>query len=154
MIKLTLIGNLGKDCVVNNVNGKNVINFNVAHTEKFKDSSGMQKEKTIWIECAYWSDRTGIAPYLKKGTNVYLEGSPDVRTYTTNDGKQGASLRLTVQYVQLLGGRNSEGGGQNESQPQQHGASSYGYNNNYNAQPAPQATTVAAPDEPMDDLPF
>lgn len=155
MIKLTLIGNLGKDCVVNNVNGKNVINFNVAHTEKFKDSSGMQKEKTIWIECAYWSDRTGIAPYLKKGTNVYLEGSPDVRTYTTNDGKQGASLRLTVQYVQLLGGRNSEGGGQNEGQqPQQHGNSSYGYNNNYNTQPAPQTASVAAQDEPMDDLPF
>lgn len=154
MIKLTLIGNLGKDCVVNNVNGKNVINFNVAHTEKFKDSSGMQKEKTIWIECAYWSDRTGIAPYLKKGTNVYLEGSPDVRTYTTNEGKQGASLRLTVQYVQLLGGRNSEGGGQNEGQPQQHGNSSYGYNNNYNTQLAPQTTTVAAQDEPMDDLPF
>jgi single-strand DNA-binding protein len=154
MIKLTLIGNLGKDCVVNNVNGKNVINFNVAHTEKFKDSSGMQKEKTIWIECAYWSDRTGIAPYLKKGTNVYLEGSPDVRTYTTNEGKQGASLRLTVQYVQLLGGRNNEGGVQHEGQPQQQGASSFGYNNNYNTQPTSQAAPVAAQDEPMDDLPF
>jgi single-strand DNA-binding protein len=155
MIKLTLIGNLGKDCVVNNVNGKNVINFNVAHTEKFKDSSGMQKEKTIWVECAYWSDRTGIAPFLKKGTNVYLEGNPDVRTYTTNEGKQGASLRLTVQYVQLLGGRNNEGGGQHEGQPQQQGASSsFGYNNNYNTQPASQAAPVAAQDEPMDDLPF
>jgi len=156
MIKLTLIGNLGKDCVVNNVNGKNVINFNVAHTEKFKDSSGMQKEKTIWVECAYWSDRTGLAPYLKKGTNVYLEGSPDVRTYTTNEGKQGASLRLTVQYVQLLGGRNNEGGGQNETHPQQQqGNTSYNYNNNYNTQPASQAATpVAAQDEPMDDLPF
>jgi single-strand DNA-binding protein len=156
MIKLTLIGNLGKDCVVNNVNGKNVINFNVAHTEKFKDSSGMQKEKTIWIECAYWSDRTGIAPYLKKGTNVYLEGSPDVRTYTTNDGKQGASLRLTVQFVQLLGGRNNEGGVQNDNQPlQQQGNATYGNNNTYNnTHPAAQAAPVATQDEPMDDLPF
>ena len=153
MIKLTLIGNLGKDCVVNNVNGKNVINFNVAHTEKFKDSSGMQKEKTIWVECAYWSDRTGIAPYLKKGTNVYLEGSPDVRTYTTNEGKQGASLRLNVQYIQLLGVRNSEGGTPNDNQAQ-HGNSSYGINNNYNTQPASHAAPVAANDEPMDDLPF
>src|SRR6478752_2425345 len=143
MIKLTLIGNLGKDCVVNNVNGKNVINFNVAHTEKFKDSSGMQKEKTIWVECAYWSDRTGIAPYLKKGTNVYLEGNPDVRTYTTNEGKQGASLRLNVQYIQLLGGRNSEGGAPNDNQAQ-HGNSSYGINNNYNTQPASHAAPVAA----------
>lgn len=155
MIKLTLIGNLGKDCVVNNVNGKNVINFNVAHTEKFKDSSGTPKEKTIWVECAYWSDRTGIAPYLKKGTNVYLEGSPDVRTYTSNDGKQGASLRLNVQYVQLLGGRNNDSGGQNDNQQQQQGGNtSYGYNNNYNTQPATQAAPVATQDEPMDDLPF
>ena len=67
MIKLQVIGNLGKDCITNTVNGKNVINFNVAHTEKFKDAQGNQKDKTIWVECAYWTDRTGIAPYLKKG---------------------------------------------------------------------------------------
>lgn len=154
MIKLTLIGNLGKDCVVNNVNGKNVINFNVAHTEKFKDSSGMQKEKTIWVECAYWSDRTGIAPYLKKGTNVYLEGNPDVRTYTNNEGKQGASLRLNVQFVQLLGGRNNEGGAPNEGSYQhpQSNTNNGGYNNDNNK--ANKVETVTAQDEPMDDLPF
>ena len=61
MIKLQVIGNLGKDCVTNTVNGKNVINFNVAHTEKFKDAQGNQKDKTIWVDCAYWTDRTGIA---------------------------------------------------------------------------------------------
>lgn len=105
MIKLMVIGNLGKDCIVNTVNGKNVINFNVAHTEKFKDSTGAQREKTTWVECAYWTDRTGIAPYLKKGTQVYAEGTPEVRTYQTNDGKSGASLSLRVQSVQLLGSR-------------------------------------------------
>ena len=45
MIKLMVIGNLGKDCIVNTVNGKNVINFSIAHTEKFKDSTGAQREK-------------------------------------------------------------------------------------------------------------
>ena len=157
MIKLTLIGNLGKDCVVNNVNGKNVINFNVAHTEKFKDSSGTPKEKTVWVECAYWSDRTGIAPYLKKGTNVYLEGSPDVRTYTSNDGKQGASLRLNVQYIQLLGGRNSEGGAPNEGggyQQQQGNSNNGGYHNDNNNSRQSKPEPVSVQDEPMDDLPF
>ena len=43
MIKMQVIGNLGKDCVTNLVNGKNVINFNVAHTEKFRDANGEQK---------------------------------------------------------------------------------------------------------------
>jgi single-strand DNA-binding protein len=105
MIKLMVIGNLGKDCIVNTVNGKNVINFSVAHTEKFKDSTGAQREKTTWVECAYWTDRTGISPYLKKGTQVYAEGTPEVRTYQTNDGKNGAALSLRVQSVQLLGTR-------------------------------------------------
>src|SRR6185436_7240482 len=111
MIKLMVIVNLGKDCIVITVNGKNVINFNVAHTEKFKDSSGAQREKTTWVECAYWTDRTGIAPYLKKGIQVYAEGTPEVRTYQTNDGKSGASLSLRVQTVQLLGARTESGGG-------------------------------------------
>ncbi|MBY0477493.1 MAG: single-stranded DNA-binding protein [Chitinophagaceae bacterium] len=117
MIKLQVIGNLGKDCVTNTVNGKNVMNFTVAHTEKFKDSSGAQREKTIWVDCAYWSDRTGIAPYLKKGTQVYVEGAPEVRTYQTQDGKSGASLSLRVLTVQLLGSRAAEGssGGSNYS---------------------------------------
>lgn len=105
MIKMQVIGNLGKDCVTNAVNGKNVINFSVAHTEKYKDQQGNQKDKTIWVECAYWTDRTGIAPYLKKGTQVYVDGSPEVRTYAKNDGTTGASLTLRVSFVQLLGGR-------------------------------------------------
>ncbi|HEX4958182.1 MAG TPA: single-stranded DNA-binding protein [Lacibacter sp.] len=110
MIKLQVIGNLGKDCVVNTVNGKNVMNFTVAHTERYKDSTGAQREKTTWVDCAYWSDRTGIAPYLKKGTQVYAEGTPEVRTYTTQDGKNGATLSLRVLNIQLLGGRSNEGG--------------------------------------------
>lgn len=113
MIKLQVIGNLGKDCVVNTVNGKNVMNFTVAHTERYKDSTGAQREKTTWVDCAYWSDRTGIAPYLKKGTQVYAEGTPEVRTYQTQDGKSGASLSMRVLSIQLLGSRNAEGGSSN-----------------------------------------
>ena len=111
MIKLQVIGNLGKDCITNSVNGKSVINFSVAHTEKFRDASGQQKDKTIWVECAYWTDRTAVAPYLKKGTQVYVEGNPEVRTYTKNDGTFGASLTLRVLSVQLLGGNRTEQSG-------------------------------------------
>lgn len=143
MIKLQVIGHLGRDCNTNTVNGKNVINFTVAHTERYT-SQGQQKDKTIWVDCAYWTDRTGIAQYLKKGTQVYVEGSPDVRSYTTNEGKQGASLTLRVLNVQLLGGRgesSNEGG-------------NGGYNQGYSSpgmQQTPSASDIA---EPMDDLPF
>jgi single-strand DNA-binding protein len=110
MIKMQVIGNLGKDCVVNTVNGKNVINFTVAHTEKYRDSQGNNQEKTTWVDCAYWTDRTAIAPYLQKGTQVFVEGAPEVRSFTRNDGTAGASLSLRVREVQLLG-RKGEGGG-------------------------------------------
>ncbi len=139
MIKLQVIGNLGKDCVTNNVNGKTVMNFNVAHTEKYKDAQGNQKDKTIWVECAYWSDRTGIAPYLRKGTQVYVEGTPDVRSYTKSDGTNGVSLSLRVGSVQLLGGKN-EGGPS--------GGGGYAAPASISSSPANEIT------EPVDDLPF
>jgi single-strand DNA-binding protein len=105
MIKLQIIGNLGKDCVVNTVNGKNVINFTVAHTEKYRDSQGNNQEKTTWVDCAYWSDKTGVAQYLTKGKQVYVEGQPEARAFSRNDGTAGASLSLRVRDIQLLGGR-------------------------------------------------
>jgi single-strand DNA-binding protein len=150
MIKLQVIGNLGKDCVTNTVNGKNVINFSVAHTEKFKDAQGNQKDKTIWVECAYWTDRTGIAPYLKKGTQVYAEGTPEVRTYPKNDGTTGVSLTLRVQSVQLLGSRGSEGG---ESGGYSGGASQ-GYAPQAQAGAGARVPSAGEITEPIDDLPF
>lgn len=141
MIKMQVIGNLGKDCVVNTVNGKNVINFTVAHTEKYKDSQGNSQEKTTWVDCAYWTDRTAISPYLTKGKQVFVEGTPEVRSFTRQDGTGGASLSLRVREVQLLGGRGETGG----STPAYNGAtaSSSGH--------VPSASEIT---EPIDDLPF
>jgi single-strand DNA-binding protein len=141
MIKMQVIGNLGKDCVVNTVNGKNVINFTVAHTEKYKDSQGNNQEKTTWVDCAYWTDRTAVAPYLQKGTQVFVEGTPEVRSFTRNDGTAGASLSMRVREVQLLGrkGDNASGGGS-------------GYNNE--SAPARQDIPASVGDDAADDLPF
>ena len=103
MIKLQIVGNLGKDCIVKEVNGKSVINFSVAHTERFKDSTGNLKERTTWVECAYWTDRTAVAPYLKKGQMVYAEGSPEADAYMNKENQAAATLRMRVQNLQLLG---------------------------------------------------
>ncbi|MBL0883468.1 MAG: single-stranded DNA-binding protein [Chitinophagaceae bacterium] len=148
MIKLLVIGNLGKDAILNNVNGKNVINFTVAHTERYKDAQGVQKDRTVWVDCSYWTDRTGVVPYLKKGTHVYVEGNPDVRTYTTQDGRNGATLTLRVLSIQLLGTRSTEGT-----------STVSAGNSGYTIQAAPNGgqPAVSSPNEltePMDDLPF
>ena len=153
MIRLQIIGHLGKDGVVNNVNGKNVINFTVAHSEKYRDAQGVQKDKTLWVDCAYWTEKTAIAPYLKKGTQVYAEGVPDIKTYTTTDGRQGSTLSLRILNVQLLGGRSGEGQGGEQNSPER--------TNTYNGAPGnsgtPNPVAGQSPGdvtEPLDDLPF
>lgn len=143
MIKLQIIGNLGKDCIVKEINGKHVINFSVAHSERFKDSQGNQKERTTWVECAYWTDRTGIAPYLVKGTTVYAEGSPEADAYTNKEGQAAATLRMRVQNVQLLSSNRDNPG------------SNTGNVSNAGMGTAPVVKTDAAKStEPVDDLPF
>jgi single-strand DNA-binding protein len=102
MIKMQVIGHLGQDATVNNVNGKSVINFSVAHSEKYKNKEGLEVNKSIWVSAAYWTDRTAIAPYLKKGTQVYLEGVPEARTYTNKNNETLPQLNLRVISLNLL----------------------------------------------------
>ena len=153
MIKLQIIGNLGADCIQKEINGKNVINFNVAHTEKFKDAQGNVVEKTIWANCAYWTDRTAVAQYLKKGKQVFVDGSPEVEVYTNKDGQPAATLRVRVRDLQLLGG-NVDGNTGNQSSyasaPASSSSSSSGSNYNTNS----NRPVTAAMEEPADDLPF
>jgi single-strand DNA-binding protein len=155
MIKLQVIGNLGRDCLVKEINGKNVINFNVAHTERYKDAQGVQKERTTWVECAYWTDKTGISPYLTKGQMVYVEGAPEADAYMNKENQAAATLRMRVANIQLLGNKASNNDGQ--------GAATNTSNNSYSnaaqvasVTPAQQAATAApvASSETTDDLPF
>ncbi len=143
MVKLQIIGNLGKDCIVKEINGKNVINFSVAHHEKFKDSTGTPRERTTWVECAYWTDRTAIAPYLKKGQLVFAEGSPEADAYMNKENQAAATLRMRVRDIQLLGGRtdSNENSGSHGAQ----GSSSNSTNS---------SRDTADVEEAADDLPF
>jgi single-strand DNA-binding protein len=140
MIKLQIVGNLGGDCIQKEVNGKTVINFNVAHTEKFKDSQGNLKERTTWVNCAYWTDRTAVAQYLKKGKQVYAEGSPEADAYMNKENQPAATLRMRVHNLQLLGGGSDS--------PQHNAPGQF-------ASAAPVAANRTSDiSEPADDLPF
>lgn len=146
MIKLQIIGHLGGDCTTNEVNGRTVINFNVAHSEKYRDAQGNQVDKTTWVRCAYWTDRTAIAQYLKKGQLVYAEGTPEAEAYMNKENQAAATLKLNVFRIQLLGskGDNQEGNYQQGSSQQ-------------NATRVAATTPQSAPEpigEPADDLPF
>ncbi|RYZ97563.1 MAG: single-stranded DNA-binding protein [Sphingobacteriaceae bacterium] len=150
MIKLQVIGNLGADCIQKEINGKTVINFNVAHSEKFKDQQGNLKERTTWVNCAYWTDRTAVAQYLTTGRTVYVEGTPEAEGYTNKEGQVAATLRMRVFTVQLLGGGDNQGSNQGN-------VTNAGYNNNpaVRTEQQQQSSPSMAQSAPMDDdLPF
>ena len=142
MIKIQAIGHIGKDCVVKEINGKNVINFSVAHSEKYKDAQGVQHERTTWVECAYWTDKTAIAQYLTKGKTVYAEGIPSADAYADKSGNPAATLRMRCINIQLLGGGDSTNTTQQTSQPQSR-----------NTPPEQQSDDINSSNT-ADDLPF
>ena len=146
MIKLQIIGHLGTDCTTNEVNGRTVINFPVAHSEKYKDSQGNQVEKTTWVKCAYWTERPAIAQYLKKGQLVYAEGNPEAEGYLNKENQNAASLKLNVFRIQLLGSKNESGGASNSM-----GNPSGNYQT---SSPSKASPAIEEMDEPADDLPF
>lgn len=106
--RYTFIGNVGSDAEIRTINDNQraVISFSVAISEKWKNAAGEQQEKTTWVKCSIWRkpDQTGIAQYLKKGQSVYVEGTPNARAWVDKDGNAQATLEVTVQDVQLLGG--------------------------------------------------
>jgi single-strand DNA-binding protein len=111
MLRLQIIGFLGRDAEVRDVGANNVvISFSVAYTEKYKDRNGILQEKTTWVRCSLWRqpDKTAIAQYLTKGTQVFVEGVPSANAYLSKeDNKLMASLECRVLNLQLLGSRSA-----------------------------------------------
>jgi len=93
MLKMQIIGHLGRDAIINQHGVENCVNFSVAHTDKFKDARGVLNEKTVWVNCAWWLDsQSPVIQYLKKGTQVYIEGFPEAKMWDGNDGKKNCGL--------------------------------------------------------------
>lgn len=102
VIRFQLVGNVGKDATVNTVNGKYVINFSLAHTQSWLDPQGVKQSKTRWFDCAIWRTNDKIAPYIKKGSLVYVEGIPDVKKFTRQSGEADATIAINVEYINIL----------------------------------------------------
>jgi single-strand DNA-binding protein len=102
-----LIGNIGKDAVVKNMErGVIAINFPVAHNKNWRDKkSGETKTKTTWINCTIWK-REGInlriLDFLKKGALVELEGTPYAKAYKQEDGTIRTEIRLNISKTNVL----------------------------------------------------
>jgi len=102
MLKVIGNFNLGADATVNTVNGKTVINFNAAHSESYTDANGVRQDRSVWVNFSWWSDRTNIVQYLKKGVSVLVDGVPSATLYKNKDGIQVAQLQVRINQLQLL----------------------------------------------------
>lgn len=74
MLKNLILGHLGKDAVVSNVNGKTVINFNVAHSENWTDNAGVKNQKTTWVGCSYWTEKNSHSAIPEKRHPSFYRG--------------------------------------------------------------------------------
>ena len=110
-----LIGNIGKDAVVKNMDrGIIAINFPVAHNKNWKDKrTGLVKTKTTWVNCTIWK-RDGsnlrIIDFLKRGTLVEVVGTPFAKAYSNEDGSLRSEIRLNVSKTNILRPSNKEDG--------------------------------------------
>ena len=114
--KVMLIGNLGRDPEVRYTSdGKPVANFTMATTDRWSDAtSGERREKTEWHRIVVWGKQAEIAgEYLRKGRQVYVEGSLQTREWTDRDGNKRQTTEIKAQRFQMLGqrGGGSESGG-------------------------------------------
>ncbi len=153
--KVILIGNLGKDPEVRYLpSGDAVANISIATTETWKDKAGEKQEKTEWHRVSMFSKLAEIAgEYLKKGSQVYIEGRLETRKWTDKEGQERFTTEIKADRMQMLGSRS--GGSERMSAPDDESSSAP-------SKPSPSAAQAKKPaagkagsfDDIEDDIPF
>lgn len=110
MIKLEIIGNLGADAEVKVYNGNKFVSFRVAHTDKWVDQqTGVISTQTTWVSCSLNGDGGKLTSYLKKGTKVFVRGTPNFVVYSSpSTHKMETGVNLFVREVELCGGNQEQ----------------------------------------------
>jgi len=148
--KVIVVGNLGGDPETRYMpSGSAVTNMTVATNESWKDKqTGEQKERTEWHKVAMFGRLAEIAAeYLRKGSQVYIEGKLRTRKWQDKDGQDRYTTEIIADEMQMLGGRGGAGGGGSfgGGGGQQGGGQQGGGGN---------APPQSGPDDFDDDIPF
>ena len=183
--KVMLIGNVGRDPNVRYLEGNNpgaqgrkVATFTLATSERYRDRNGETRENTEWHNIVAWGQPADVCErFVRKGTQLYIEGKLRTRKYTDAQGMEKYTTEINVDTLQLLGRRDGDGGGYPSDQQGGNYPPQGGYQQRQGGyqqpayqqpayqqpapapqqpayqQPAPQATP-AVDEGPTDDLPF
>jgi single-strand DNA-binding protein len=146
--KVTLIGNLGADPEVRLMpSGGSITSIRLATTSRWKDKqSGERKEATEWHRIVFFNRLAEIAgEYLKKGSQVYVEGRLQTRKWQGQDGQDRYTTEILAQELHMLGSRSGGTGNFGAEQ---------GQNTNYSPAAAPASTPYQPAAPQNDDIPF
>ena len=157
--KVIIVGNLGKDPEMRSFpNGDQIANVTIATTDRWKDkTSGEMKEATEWHRVNFNGRLAEIAgQYLKKGSQIYVEGSLRTRKWTDKDGVDKYTTEIRADQMQMLGSRQGMGGSGGSSDSDE---GAYSAPRAPAARPAPVAKATPAKaasgfDDMDDDIPF
>jgi len=127
--KVILVGNLGADPEVRYLpGGEAVANLRLATTDTWKDKEGNKQELTEWHRVSFFGRQAEVCgQYLKKGSQIYVEGSIRTRKWQDKDGQDRYTTEVKGDRMQMLGGRQgmgdeppreSSGGGRPPARPQ------------------------------------
>ncbi len=152
--KVILVGNLGRDPETRYMpEGGAVTNVSIATTDTWKDkTSGEKKEATEWHRVVFFNRLAEIAgEYLKKGSQVYVEGRLRTRKWQDKEGQDKYTTEIVCDTMQMLGGRQGAGGGDRDADsrggPPPEGRPAEG-------RPAPAKKPAGKFDDMEDDIPF
>ncbi len=146
--KVILVGNLGADPETRyTASGSAITNIRIATTEAWKDkTSGEQQERTEGHRVVFFNRLAEIAgEYLRKGSQVYVEGTLRTRKWQDKDGQDRYTTEIVANEMQMLGGR----GGDNQDRPAQGGGFRDGQRSAQQVADAPADDGFAE-----DDIPF
>ena len=146
--KVIIVGNLGGDPETRYMpSGSGVTNLTVATNESWKDkATGEQKDRTEWHKVAMFNRLAEVAAeYLRKGSQVYIEGKLRTRKWQDKSGQDRWTTEIVADEMQMLGGRGGAGGGG--------GGGSAPMSSSQDSGP-PGAPPQAGPDDFDDDIPF
>jgi len=166
--KVILVGNLGRDPETRTFpSGDQICNVTIATTDKWKDKqSGEMREATEWHRLVFNGRLAEIAAqYLRKGSQIYVEGQIRTRKYTDKDGAEKYATDIRVDQMQMLGSRQGQGGpsggGDDDGYSQGGGGGGYAPRAPAAAPRAPAPAARQAPaksssgfDDMDDDIPF
>src|SRR5271170_4369740 len=110
--KVILVGRLGRDPETRYTgSGQAVANFSLATDETFKDRSGERQKRTEWHKIVVWGKQAEIAQqYLKKGSQIFLEGRIQSREWTDKENQKRTSYEIVATNFRMLGSKSDSAG--------------------------------------------